>query len=67
MIKGIENLSGEQKELMKKINESHTEMVGRDYKAEMRITETWVNKKGVVCVRLKNGDWYHYLNDGTWY
>ena len=24
-------------------------------------------EKGVVCARLKNGEWYHYTYSYTWY
>ena len=67
MIKGIEKLSEEQKQLMLKTNKLHTEIVGNDYKSGMEIVETWLNKRDIVCVRLKNGEWYHYLKDNTWY
>ena len=67
MIKGIEKLTEEQKDLMKKTNELHTKIVGMDYKEGMEIIETWVDENNTVCVRLKNKEWYHYTKDGTWY
>ena len=67
MIKGIEKLTEEQVNHMKKVNSLHTDCVGLEYKAGMEIIEAWVDEKNVVCVRLKNGDWYHYLKDNTWY
>ena len=67
MIKGIEKLTEEQKELMKKTNELHTQIVGNDYKDGMEITETWLDENKTVCVRLKNGEWYHYSKDSTWW
>lgn len=67
MIKGIEKLTQEQKDLMNKTNELHTEIVGLDYKKGMEIIETWIDENDCVCVRLKNGEWYHYSKDGTWY
>lgn len=33
----------------------------------MKIIEACIDESGVVCVRLKNGEWYHYTDDGTWY
>ena len=60
MIKGIEKLTEEQKDLMKKTNELHTKIVGMDYKEGMEIIETWIDENNTVCVRLKNGEWYHY-------
>ncbi len=67
MIKGIEKLTEEQKDLMKKTNELHTKIVGMDYKEGMEIIETWIDENNTVCVRLKNKEWYHYSKDGTWY
>ncbi len=67
MIKGIEKLTEEQKDLMKKTNELHTKIVGMDYKEGMEIIETWIDENNTVCVRLKNKEWYHYTKDGTWY
>ena len=67
MIKGIEKLTEEQKDLMKKTNELHTKIVGMDYKEGMEIIETWLDKNNTVCVRLKNKEWHHYTKDGTWY
>lgn len=67
MIKGIEKLTEEQKDLMNKTNKLHTEIVGLDYKKGMEIIETWIDENDCVCVRLENGEWYHYSKDGTWY
>ena len=67
MIKGIEKLTEDQKELMLKINKLHTQIVGSDYKSGMEIIETWLDENNTVCVRLKNGEWYHYSEDGTWW
>ena len=67
MIKGIEKLSNEQIEHIEKVNKLHTEAVGTDYKEGMKIIEVWLDENNVTCVRLKNGDWYHYAKDGTWF
>jgi len=67
MIKGIEKLTEKQIEHMERVNKHHTDCVGLDYKAGMEIIEAWVDERDNVCVRLKNGDWFHYLKDGTWY
>ena len=67
MIKGIDKLSADQTKIMYKVNEHHTQCVGLDYKAGMKIVETWINEDGCVCVRLKNGEWYHYTTNGDWY
>jgi hypothetical protein len=67
MIKGIEKLSEEQKDLMERVNKLHTQIVGNDYKPGMEIIETWIDENNIVCVRLKNGEWYHYTKNGEWY
>ncbi len=67
MIKGIEKLTNEEIEHMERINKLHTDCVGNDYKADMKIVEAWIDERNNVCVRLKNGEWYHYTKDGTWY
>lgn len=67
MVKGIEKLTEEQKQHMARVNKLHTDCVGNDYKAGMEVVEVWVDERNNVCVRLKNGDWYHYLKDNTWY
>ena len=67
MIKGIEKLTKEQVEHMERVNKKHTDGVGLDYKAGMKIIEVWLDEKNTICVRLKNGNWYHYSKDCTWY
>lgn len=67
MIKGIDKLSDEQKNLIYRVNEKHTSCVGLNYKAGMKIVETWIDENNCVCVRLKDGEWYHYTQSGDWY
>lgn len=67
MIYGADKLSKEQRELMHRVNELHTKCVGNEYKAGMEIVKAWVNDKGIVCVKLLNGEWYHYTENGKWY
>lgn len=66
MIIGIDSLNEEQKELMFRVNDLHTKCVGNDYKEGMEIVRTWINDNGTVCVRLLNGEWFHYWTNGTW-
>ena len=66
-IEGIEKLTEEQKKLMFGVNALHTSCVGSDYKEGMQIVKAWVNDKGIVCVRLLNGEWYHYTSNYKWY
>ena len=66
MIKGLEKLNDRQKEILFKTNELHKNAVGNDYKDGISIVKVWL-EKGVVCVRLKNEEWYHYTYYYTWY
>lgn len=66
-IEGIEKLTEEQKKLMFEVNALHMSGVGNDYKAGMQIVKTWVNDKDIVCVKLLNGEWYHYTSNQKWY
>lgn len=67
MIKGIERLNEEQRELLFKVNKLHKENVGLDYKEGIEIIEAWIDEDNVICARLKNGEWYHYLSNLTYY
>ena len=66
MIKGLEKLNDRQKEILFKTNELHKNAVGNDYKDGISIVKVWL-EKGVVCVRMKNEEWYHYTYSYTWY
>ena len=66
MIKGLEKLNDRQKEILFKTNELHKNAVGNDYKDGISIVKVWLEKV-VVCVRLKNEEWYHYTYSYTWY
>ena len=66
MIKGLEKLNDRQKEILFKTNELHKNAVGNDYKDGISIVKVWL-EKGVVCIRLKNEEWYHYTYSYTWY
>ena len=66
MIKGLEKLNDRQKEILFKTNELHKNAVGNDYKDGISIVKVGL-EKGVVCVRLKNEEWYHYTYSYTWY
>ena len=65
-IKGLVKLSKEQQEHIMRVNKHHTDCNGTDRKPGMKIVEAWVNENGVTCVRLLNGEWYHYYKNGTW-
>ena len=65
-IDGISKLTKKQRDLMFAVNELHTKCVGNEYKTGMEIMKAWVDE-GIVCVRLLNGDWYHYTSNYKWY
>ena len=65
-IDGISKLTKKQRDLMFAVNELHTKCVGNEYKTGMEIMKAWVDE-GIVCVRLLNGDWYHYASNYKWY
>ena len=68
-IAGISKLTKEQRDLMFAVNELHKKSVGNEYRAGMEIVKAWVNinDKGIVCVRLLNGDFYYYTSNYKWY
>ena len=66
MIKGLEKLTEKQKEILFETNQRHKNAVGNDYKDTASIVKVWI-EDGIVCARLKNGDWYHYTKDYVWY
>ena len=66
MIKNFEKLSIHAQERVKEIHRHQISAFGGE-KPEYQIIEVF-KKDNMLCVRFKNGDWYHYsLNDGTWY
>jgi len=65
MIKGTEKLTPTELEFALKVNEDQKKAFGSESN-DYDVTEVW-KKDNVICVKLRNGDWYHYLNNGTWY
>ena len=65
-IKGLSKLTPEQQKHMKEIHKRHVACNGTDRQMSMAIAETWIDENQVVCVRMQNGEWYHYYPDGTW-
>lgn len=66
-IKGINKLTKEHQELIFRTHEKHIACNGRSRQEGMAIVETWIDEKNCVCVRFKNGEWYHYTKNGAWY
>ena len=56
-IAGISKLTKEQRDVMFAVIELHKTCVGNEYKAGIEIVKVlWANDKGIICVRLLNGD-----------
>lgn len=66
-IDGISKLTKEQRDLMFAVNELHEKCVGNEYKTGMKITKVWIDDSNTVCVKLLNGEWYHYTSNQKWY
>lgn len=62
----IEGLSEKQIQHMHATHKLHIACNGTDRQKNMQITKAWVDKDNCVCVRLANGEWYHYYSNGTW-
>jgi len=64
-IKHTSELTAEQVTHMHKVHELHVACNGAERQKDMDIVKAWVDND-IVCVRLSNGEWYHYYSDGTW-
>lgn len=65
-IKGLSKLTDKQKQHMFKVHKSHVAANETEIQKKMQIIETWIDKDNCVCIRLSNGEWYHYYSNGTW-
>lgn len=65
-IKGLSKLSEKQKRHMFDVHKMHVACNGLERQSDMEIVKAWVDKENCVCVRLANGEWYHYYSNGTW-
>ena len=66
MIKNFEKLSIQTRERVKEIHSHQMSAFGGE-KPEYQLKEVF-KKDNMLCVRFKNGDWYHYLlAHGTWF
>jgi len=63
MIKGIENLTGEQKRILFKSHSVLMSGAKKEYKKDFELVEVWVNERGVVCGRVMSGEYYHFFED----
>ncbi len=64
-IRGVEKLTPEQVELMERVHRMQIIALGGD--EEFEIVKVWIDEDDTLCVRLSNGEWYHYSEDLTWW
>ena len=62
-IKGFEKLTLKQQEHVLSVNRQQVECSGTERKPGMKIVEAWVDENNTTCVKLVNGEWYHYYLD----
>lgn len=60
------DLTEAQLDLAFAVNKMHIECNGSARQPFMKIIKVWLDDRGTVCVRLLNGEWYHYYDNGTW-
>lgn len=65
-VKGYETLSENGKELFKSVYQVHNAGQGNDYKSEWIPVKVKEHRTHIE-VHFKNGEWLHYLPNGTWY
>ncbi len=64
-IRGIDNLTQEQKELLEKVH--RLQVIAMGGPEGMDIVKAWIDEDETLCVRVENGEWYHYGEDITWW
>ena len=68
MIKGIEKLNQEEIDFIQEVNQMQQKAFGfQEENKEYQIIEVWKDENNTLCVRLRNGDFYHYLSNKQWY
>jgi hypothetical protein len=69
--KGVSGLTDPQRGLFEKTYIKHLLAFGtearKSYLAENLKEIRWDRKERCLKVYFKNGDWWHYATDGTWY
>lgn len=65
-VKGYSSLSEPAKRLFERVYKVHNSCHGIDYKAEWVPVRVKEHRK-YLEVHFKNGEWLHYLPDGTWF
>lgn len=66
MTKNFDLISEKLQNRVLEIHEKQMAAFGGE-KPEFELEEVF-KRDNMLCVRFRNGDWYHYsLNDGTWF
>ena len=66
-LQGESNSIVNQKKILEEYaKKNHLENIVHFTDDGISIVKVWL-EKGVVCVRLKNEEWYHYTYSYTWY
>lgn len=63
---GFDGLTDEQQTHILAVNKRQIECSGTDRKLGLKILKAWLDESGVTCVKLLNGEWYHYYSDRSW-
>ncbi|MDQ0876788.1 D-alanyl-D-alanine dipeptidase [Paenibacillus sp. V4I3] len=67
--KGYRNLTELQQNLFKRAYTMHSNAMGteKQHKLDQLKEIKWDMKERCLKVYFKNGDWWHYCLDGTWF
>lgn len=70
-MKALRKLSDEQKQLFEKVYEQHAASMGTEmrkkYSKENVDVVIWVRSEKCLHVHFKDGEWWRYGLNGTWY
>lgn len=67
----MKDLTAEQRELFKRVYDRHMSTMGTEERRKYVVDEIkeikWDGKENCLKVYFKNGDWWHYGKDETWW
>ena len=70
-VKGFSPLTDTQKNILERTYNRHTKAWGEENRLEYTIDQIkevkWDAKACCIKVFFKNGNWWHYLPDGSWF
>ena len=64
------HLTDEDYQLLLSVQAKHSRTMGVSKRENYKVEDIVRVKKevpGVLSVHYRNGDWWHYMKDGTWY